>query len=111
MTISMYQASVPVFIQFLNALSAVLDKAAEKGYSLYQPSADLVAAIDAYSKADPAEVVKQATERGVKNAQALVDNYTKTVEKWTKIVAQVGDDRKAFEDALRREIYSKVKVD
>ena len=28
MTISMYQASVPIFLQFLNSLSAVLDKAA-----------------------------------------------------------------------------------
>src|SRR5262245_44685392 len=28
MTISMYQASVPVFVQFLTGLSAVLDKAA-----------------------------------------------------------------------------------
>ena len=29
MTISMYQASVPIFLQFLNSLSAVLGKAAE----------------------------------------------------------------------------------
>jgi len=28
MTISMYKASVPVFVQFLTSLSAVLDKAA-----------------------------------------------------------------------------------
>jgi len=47
---------------------AALAKANEKGYVVKEPAPDLTATVAAYSKADPAEVVKQATERGVKNA-------------------------------------------
>lgn len=88
-----------------------LSKAQEKGYQVAQPSEDLVAAIEAYREADVQVVIKQSTERGVKNAADIVDRFRKASDKWTAIVAEVGDDKDAFVEALRREIYSKVKVD
>jgi TRAP-type transport system periplasmic protein len=87
-----------------------LSKASQKGYKVVEPSADLRAALEKFADEDAAVVIKQATGRGVKNAAAIIDAYRAANKKWTEIVAKVGNDKAAYIEALRREIYSKVNV-
>ena len=88
-----------------------LSKASQKGYKVVEPGSDLRAAIEKFADADAAVVIKQATGRGVKNAEAIVNAYRAANKRWSEIVAKVGNDKAAYIEALRREIYSKVSVD
>ena len=88
-----------------------LSKASQKGYKVVEPSSDLRAALEKFADEDAAVVIKQATGRGVKNAEAIVNAYRAANKKWSQIVAKVGNDKAAYIEALRREIYSKASVD
>ncbi|MGH6925766.1 MAG: C4-dicarboxylate TRAP transporter substrate-binding protein [Propylenella sp.] len=52
--------------------------------------------------------VENAKAAGVKNPEAILDFYLAAYEKWKKIVDEIGGDRAKFEEALTREVYSKV---
>ena len=58
---------------------------------------------------EQARVVSDADKRGVLNAAVLVKTYTEKLDKWTRIVAETGGDRSKYEEALRREIFSRIK--
>ncbi len=83
--------------------------AAEKGVSFVKPGQDFVDAYTAYQKAEIERVIEAADKAGLKDAKASVNDYLKTVAKWEKIVADSKRDKKAYIEALDREIYSKVK--
>ena len=48
-------------------------------------------------------------ERGIEDADALVETYRKNYAKWSKILQESGGDRTKYEEALWTEIYSKLK--
>ena len=75
-----------------------------------RPSAGLVDAYKAYLKVERDRVIRAGDEAGLKNVSAQVDHYLKTVEKWEKIVAATKRDRKAYSEALHREIFSKLNL-
>ena len=82
----------------------------ERGITMTEPTADVVAMLDKHRKAEIAVVIATAKKRGVENPEAIVNAYLKNIAKWNKIVDKIGpDDGDAFEAALRTEIYDKVK--
>jgi TRAP-type transport system periplasmic protein len=65
----------------------------------------MMAERDRIQKDENIEVAKAA---GVKNAEAILDAYLASYEKWKGIMAQIGDDRERYIEALKREIYDKL---
>lgn len=56
-------------------------------------------------------IVKLGKELGVADPGAIYDAYLKAYKKWQPISRQIGRDPKKFEEAIMREIYSKVDPD
>lgn len=67
---------------------------------------DLLARYTADELRNAAEAAKK---RGVKNPDPVIQKFMANLKKWDAIVKKIGHDRARFEDALRTEIYDKVK--
>ena len=88
---------------------AVLKEAAGLGLTMHEPSAELLANITTFRKADLADIVKIAKEKhGIENPGPLLDTYSALIEKWAALVAPINGDTKAFAALLEKEIYTKV---
>ncbi|MBO6638208.1 MAG: hypothetical protein JJ920_13660 [Roseitalea sp.] len=83
-------------------------EAEAKGVQFVAMSDDLKAASDAHREAVFDAAAAAATEQGVEGAAELVASYRANLDKWNAIMAEIGDDRAAYEQALQREIYSKL---
>jgi TRAP-type transport system periplasmic protein len=87
----------------------VIAAAKKKGITFIdggQPFADVMAQRD---KIQYKLNVDNATAAGVKDPGKILDFYLASYEKWKKLVADEGlTDKQKFQDALWREVYSKV---
>jgi len=80
------------------------------GVPFWKPTADIVKALADYKAGEPARVAADMRKRGVKNPEALIAGHLKTLKKWEKIVDDLKGDHVKIGEAMRREIYSKVKL-
>ncbi|WP_375174605.1 C4-dicarboxylate TRAP transporter substrate-binding protein [Pseudooceanicola sp.] len=55
-----------------------------------------------------AETIEAGKEGGIENAEEIVNTFMGLVDKWTKIVEEVGDDKDAYRQKLQEEIFSKI---
>lgn len=91
---------------------AARDGGAQKGVKWSKPSAEYIAFTEKFRANEIGRVIK---EEGAKPGMsvALAERLTKSLQdniaKWTKILAETGEDQAKFEDALQREIFSKAK--
>ncbi len=83
-------------------------QAADKGISIAQPSADLEAKLSEYRAGEIDRVLAQASARNVADAEETVALFLELVQKWEGIVEETGDDYDAYQQALVREIFSKI---
>lgn len=81
-----------------------------KGVRFVKAGQDVNDAYQKYLKAEIERVASAGEKAGLKNARAQVEDYLKTVAKWEKIVADTKRDKKAYTEALEREIFSKVNL-
>jgi len=65
--------------------------------------------LDAFRTTEIERVVTTYKNQGVERADVLVKIFLEKVEKWKKIAAETKGDRKAYEEALWQEIFSKLK--
>lgn len=72
---------------------------ADKGIEVITPDAALLAASDAFAQADSAARVA---------ADPLAGEFARLVDKWTAIVAELGDDPEKLADRAKTEIWSRV---
>ena len=79
-----------------------------KGGVVMHPDDAFMEALATFRAAEWDQVTTQAGEDGVDDPEALIATFRENLEKWRGIVAEVGDDREAYAEALRREIYSKL---
>lgn len=79
-------------------------------FNVTEASADLQAIIDTAIETQVVSAVQTANDAGVKDAQALVDRYLATYERWQALVEGV-DTPEAYAQLLRDEVYSKIKVE
>ena len=91
-------------------LAAARAEGKAKGVRFVQPSADLQAGYKNYLKSEVERVITAGEKAGLKNSRAQVEDYLKTVAKWEKIVADTKRDKKAYTEALEREIFSKLNL-
>ncbi|MCC6001949.1 MAG: TRAP transporter substrate-binding protein DctP [Pararhodobacter sp.] len=80
----------------------------EHGVTFVTPAADLVAAHEAALAAEAEAAIEQGTRRGAQNPEAIVEAFQASLDRWTAIVDEIGDDREAFAAALQREIFDQV---
>lgn len=86
----------------------VLTKAADHGVTINGKDPEIAALLAEYQKSEIKAAVTKATQRGVKNAQKLADTFVANIAKWKAISKETGRDVALVEEALRREIYSKL---
>lgn len=63
----------------------------------------------AYRSSELERIVTSYKKLGIDRADVLVKTYVEKLAKWQKIVAEAKGDRKSYEEALWREIFSKLK--
>lgn len=87
----------------------VKKQAQSKGVTIRQPDEALTKLLKEHSEAEIQSAIETAKKRGVKDPEPLARTFVEKLKKWKAIVALTGTDQKKYEQALRREIYDKVK--
>jgi TRAP-type transport system periplasmic protein len=80
----------------------------QKGVTWIAPSKDLVEVVERVRRENLSRVVASAEAKGIKIGARLAKDLDTNIAKWSKIVADLGDDWGKYEQALQREIFSKV---
>ena len=93
---------------YVDDMYAARDLAIAEGLDYREMPADIVAAIEAYRAGQAERAIAWGKERGVDDAEQIVVTFLEKLDKWTAIVAEIGDDRDAYREALNREIFSKI---
>lgn len=91
---------------------AAREGGAAKGVKWIKPDAEFVAFQAKFQSSELDRVVKQEGAKPgmtVALAERLTKSLQDNVAKWSKIVADIGNDQAKFEEALQREIFSKAK--
>lgn len=73
---------------------------------VYPMSDDLAATMKAFQKSEVERIVAKAEKNGISDAADIFKVYTGLLEKWEKIIADVGNDKAKFAKALQDNIYS-----
>lgn len=80
-----------------------------KGIEVLEPTAEVMAASDAFVEADMGVIETQfAKDYGIKNAGAKIAEFSALVDKWKELTADIGDDQEALATVYWNEIFSKV---
>lgn len=99
-----------------DAMWAYLDEAehavqvsVEEHGAEYAPAgADFRAKLEEIRSTEWEEAIAQGEADGVEDPRRIVEEFRKVADKWRGIAAEVGDDKAAYAEALRREIFSKL---
>lgn len=83
--------------------------AAGMGVEVVEPSAELVAASDAFVQDDIAVIEEQfSNDYGVENATGKIAEMTRLIEKWKGLTTDLAEDPDALADVYWDEIFSKI---
>lgn len=85
---------------FAEGAGIPIDNGSPELQAAMTPSADIAPAI-----------AKLSEDLGVTNSAELIEKFKTHLTKWEGILAEIGDDKDAYRDALDREIYSKLSTD
>lgn len=91
----------------------IKNAAIEKGVNWVEPEESLVKAVEQFRQGDIARVMEVAKSRGVENPEPVVELFRENVEKWTKIVSEIGEGEwgdaewDKYQATLKSEIYDK----
>ncbi|MFV0244723.1 MAG: C4-dicarboxylate ABC transporter substrate-binding protein [Qingshengfaniella sp.] len=75
---------------------------------LVAPADDLRQMVEGFADTDRDRLIAAGTQLGVEDPGALLDAYFGNVEKWTGIMADLGNDIEAVSQALWDEVFAKV---
>lgn len=86
-----------------------LEASPGKGIEVLAPTDEVKAASDAFVEADLGFVEKQfAEDYGIENAGTKIAEFSRLVEKWKGLTADIGDDQEALAKIYWDEIFSKI---
>lgn len=101
--------------EFINRVRDLTQQAIDEyGTEIVPPGDDLMASVLEYRAAENADLARRASERGVKDPEAIIAAFQDNTAKWEKIVAEIGDGEwtddqwKQYADRVYAEIFSKV---
>ena len=78
------------------------------GITVIQPSDEEPKLLAEYRKTEADLVIEMSKEAGLEGAEEVVHAFLRNLEKWEGIIAEIGYDVEKYEEALNREIYSKL---
>lgn len=78
------------------------------GITVIQPSDEELKLLAEYRKTEADLVIEMSKEAGLEGAEEVVHAFLRNLEKWEGIIAEIGYDVEKYEEALNREIYSKL---
>ncbi len=96
-------------VGYIDEAKEAREGAAAHGVSFVKPDQSFVDAFTKLREAEVDRVIELSKSRGINNPEPIINGYMEKVAKWTAIVAEINGDPEKFEEAVRREIYSKVK--
>jgi TRAP-type C4-dicarboxylate transport system substrate-binding protein len=85
-----------------------MDWLRENGGVVKEADDAFIAAWDKVQAETVAETIKAGQEAGIENAEEVVNTFMGLVDKWTKIMEDVGDDKAMYQQKLQEEIFSKI---
>ncbi|WP_346908612.1 hypothetical protein [uncultured Roseibium sp.] len=88
---------------------AALKEGLDHGVKLAEPGQALIASYDEQKGKEVARVLGDPRAEKLE-LKGVVDALMKNVDKWTKILDEIGHDPDKYEEKLREEIYSKISV-
>lgn len=86
----------------------VLDKAGEKNWNLIEPDQDVKDALASFPDEMSRIIIQKGKERGMEDAEQIVNGMRAMLEKWQAIVEEHGDDNEAISKVVMAEIYDKM---
>lgn len=93
-------AAVDVALEFAAEDAEALAQSDSHGVTLDEPSDGLRAAFTAFSDSERARMLDMAAQRGVENAEPLLDRYLALLAEWQAYVDEVGGDRTAVAERI-----------
>jgi TRAP-type C4-dicarboxylate transport system substrate-binding protein len=96
---------------------SIKGEAEAKGVKWYDADPALAPAIDKFRAGEVARVAALAKSRKVKDPEPMIDQFRKNVDKWTKIVNDIGpgvwkkEQWDKYEAALKTEVFDKGKFE
>lgn len=97
-----------VMTNYMRTNQETLDQAEGNGVTLMQADDALVAVVEQARSNEWQAVIDDAKAQNVAGAEAAILAFRESVEKWEGIMAKVGDDQAAYQQALWDEIFSKM---
>jgi TRAP-type C4-dicarboxylate transport system substrate-binding protein len=96
-----------LIINYTAQAKSALEAAKSKGGEVFIPEADLTASVDDFRAKTLDGVYDKASEAyGMTNGQEVIDDFIATMDKWTKLLAQVDPtDEDALTELALSEIY------
>lgn len=99
-----------MIINYTAQAEAALETAKDKGGSIYEPEADLLASVEEFRAKTLDGVYDKATETyGLSDAKPVIDDFRATMDKWTALLAEVDtSDEDALAELAMSEIYGDI---
>lgn len=86
----------------------VAKQAKAHGVTFEPPAKDLDWIVTERTKLQRKQNIARFGKLGVKNPEAILDAYAKTLAKWRGLSKEIGTDVDKYADAIKREIYDKL---
>lgn len=83
--------------------------AESSGIQFLTPDPAFKTAVDRFFRNDSARLLAKARDAKIANAETLLARLDQNIAKWEKIVAEIGGDPDKYQQALEREIFSKLR--
>lgn len=104
--------AVDVSIQYVKTDGEVLSQLGDHGVERIEPTADMIAANDAFVAGDVDEIVNNAKEKyKIMDAAERVATYKGLIAKWAAIVEETGGERDALIARVQAEVYDNLPAD
>jgi len=85
-------------------------EAVKAGAVVSDADAAMKAKLEEFRKGETKVALAYAKKAKLEDADEIIATFLSKVEKWRKIVAEIDGDKQKYEEALWREIFSKLKV-
>jgi TRAP-type C4-dicarboxylate transport system substrate-binding protein len=95
---------------YIDQSNEVRNAAQSKGVKFVKPAADILAALEAFRKADLPNVAKDIAKRGVKDPDRFIKYYLDGLKDWHAAFEAQGHKPDVAAKLLRERIFSKVKL-
>lgn len=107
------KAMTRMVAQYMSSAEAAMEEARSKGSNIYEPGDDLMASVESFrEKALESVYDKARDEYGIEDAEALINDFLATYEKWENLISNVDrDDEEALAELAMNEIFNKLPAD